>query len=126
MFVCNYIHVTLLLYSCSFVLSYQERTKSVKLTQELLNHIRTKSCSRPNFCVNLVRELFTIEERRQSNVRGKKDKKQLNQQLMDLVKNSAFQMYPLATGEQQLLAWNHCIKAIDESCRRLNRANKEC
>ena len=90
----------------------------------LVNEVRLQSCSRSNFCANMVRRLYTREERMQSNVRGKLGKRQLDPGRLALVQQTALQVYPLGTGEREEVIWRHCIKAIDESCRRLNRS--EC
>lgn len=91
------------------------------ITSETLYKLRLKSCSRPNFCVNLARELFTTDERQESNVKGKRGKKKLDAAKMKVIERNAFHIYPLTTGEQRHTSWRYCEKAIDESCRRLNR-----
>ena len=73
------------------------------------------------FSVNFVRELLTMEERRESNIKGKRGKSKLDETKIRVVKENAFNLYPLTSGEQQQTAWRLCEKAIDESCRRLNR-----
>ena len=37
----------------------------------IVNKVRLQSCSRSNFCANMVHQLFTVEERMSSNVQGK-------------------------------------------------------
>ena len=69
----------------------------------------------------MVRKLYTMEERKSSNVRGKLGKKQLGTTRMAAIQESAFKIYPLGVGEKENVAWHQCVKAIDESCRRLNR-----
>ena len=93
----------------------------INITSEMLNTLRLKSCSRANFCVNLARQLFSVEERQESNVKGRRGKKRLNEAKMKVIETNAFHVYPLATGEHHHLAWRLCEKAVDESCRRLNR-----
>ena len=102
-------------------LQLQPQLSSQHLTG-LVNEVRLQSCSRSNFCSNMVRRLYSVEERKHSNVRGKLGKSQLDPARLAIVHQTAFQVYPLATGERQEAVWRHCIKAIDESCRRLNRA----
>ena len=68
-----------------------------------------------------MRQLFTTEERKCSNVRGKLGKHQLDPVRLGVVRRSAMEIYPLATGEKEEAVWRHCIRAIDEACRRLNR-----
>ena len=72
----------------------------------------------------MVRRLFSLEERRSSNVKGKLGKGQLDPGRLLLVRQSALEVFPLAGGECEDVAWKQCIKAIDEACRRLNRGPK--
>ena len=58
------------------------------------------------------------------NVRGKLGKSQLDPARLAVVHQAALQIYPLGTGEREEVVWRHCIKAIDESCRRLKRNMK--
>ena len=69
----------------------------------------------------MVKKLYTTEERKSSNVRGKLGNTQLDSVRMTAIEKAAFQIYPVGTGKNQGRAWNQCVKAIDESCRRLNR-----
>ena len=101
-------------------LQVQPQLSSQHLTG-LVNEVRLQSCSRSNFCSNMVRRLYSVEERKRSNVRGKLGKSKLDPSRLAIVRQTAFQVYPLATGEREETVWRHCIKAIDESCRRLNR-----
>ncbi len=96
----------------------------LRFTPRFRASIRARSCSRPNFTVNVVRSLFSMEERKMSNVGGKLGKKQLDPQRISRIKEATFQTYPLETGETMLGAWGLCTKSIDESCRRLNRKPK--
>lgn len=83
--------------------------------------IRNTSCSRKNLCANLVRELFTHEEMKTSNVKGVLGKHQLDPKKMQFVEKTAFQLFPLQESETIKKAWASCTRAIDEACRRLNR-----
>ena len=47
---------------------------------------KNKSCSRRNFAARLVRELFTIEERKTCNVRGVLGKDQLDPSVVEYIK----------------------------------------
>lgn len=102
----------------------ESQIPSKAITSELLYNLRMRSCSRANFSVNLVREIFSITERKESNVKGIKGKKKLNELKLQQVKSNAFSLYPLTSGEQQHTAWRLCERAIDESCRRLNRRER--
>ena len=61
--------------------------------------IRNTSCSRKNLCANLVRELFTHEEMKTSNVKGVLGKHQLDPNKMQFVEKTAFQLFPLQESE---------------------------
>ena len=89
-----------------------------------LMSVKMNSCSRQNFAVNLVRQLFTEDERRISNVAGKMNKHKMDVSRIAAVKASALQLYPVDVGETIEKAWASCIKSIDESNRRLNRCPK--
>ena len=43
------------------------------------DHINLTSLLKPNYCVNLVRELFTANEIRDPEIRGKRGKKKLDE-----------------------------------------------
>ena len=92
-------------------------------TPSSLTKWKRDSCSRANFATNLVRVLFTVAERKESNVKGR-DKKQLHPATIAKIEDATFQQYPLETGEKRRQAWSVCIKAIDESARRLHRRGK--
>ena len=92
-------------------------------TPSSLTKWKSDSCSRANFATNLVRVLFTVAERKESNVKGR-DKKQLHPATIAKIEDATFQQYPLETGEKRRQAWSVCIKAIDESARRLHRRGK--
>lgn len=90
----------------------------------LLAEIKETSNSRYNFAVNLVRHAFDEDIRKKSNVAGKCNKQRLDPEKMAQIKEATFQMYPCADGESKLFEWKKCHRAIDESCRRLNRETK--
>ena len=93
-----------------------------EVSTESIMAAKRRSCSRPNFSANLVREMFTIEERRSSNVKGKAGKKQLDPCRMQRVHDVSFDVFQLNNGENMETAWKACIKSIDEAGRRLNRS----
>lgn len=94
---------------------------TVTCSAGFLAAIKSKSCSRVNFSANLVRSLFTEEERKTSNVNGKNKKKKLDEVRMQSVKEATMYMYPCEVGKKVEQVWIGCIKAIDESNRRINR-----
>ena len=67
-----------------------------------------------------MRQLFTVEDRKTSNVNGK-NKKQLDPMKIAFVRKVTFQQYPLKGEESEKKAWGSCVEAIDEANRRLNR-----
>ena len=83
-----------------------------------INFIKRSSCSRRNFCANLVRRLFDENTRKNSNVSGK-GKAQLNPIIISFAKSVAFQYYPCDSLVDVSKELAYCIVAIDESCRRL-------
>ena len=87
----------------------------------LVNEVQLQSCSRRNFCANMVWHLFSMEECRSSNVKGRQGKRLLDPVRVSLVQRSAMETYPLAGGEKENVVWRQCVKAIHEACRRLNR-----
>ena len=82
------------------------------------------SCSCKNFAVHLVREHFSEEEMKRSNVNGRK-KDKLNEEKITSIRNLTFCAYPLSASENEKSSWNECIVAIDKACRRLNRMKKQ-
>ena len=99
-------------------------TTKAHFSAKFLTDIKKASSFRYNFAVNLVRECFTEEIRKISNVSGKCGKQALNPDKMQAINEATFQLYPCERNENKLTEWKKCRTAIDESCRRLNRANK--
>ena len=87
--------------------------------------VRRKSCSRSNFAVNMVRELFSLEERKTSNVRGVLGKRQLDPNRLEKIRIATFQNYPCNAGEKEECCWRDACKAVDESCRRHNKEREK-
>jgi len=94
------------------------------LDDDDIQWIKRKSCSRKNFASRLVHELFDEETRKKSNVAGKLGKLKLNPVLMEYVKSSTFQHYPLEQHEKEKEEWAQCIISIDEANWRLNKPKK--
>jgi len=88
------------------------------ISQEKLSQLFCKSCSRPNFAVNLVRELFSEDIRKISNVSGR-GKKRLDEEKMAYIKATVFQFHPCPQAEKISEKWKECVIMIDESNRRL-------
>ena len=62
----------------------------LQVSTEAIMAAKRRSCSQLNFSANLVRQMFTIEERRSSNVKGKAGKKQLDPCCMQRVHDVSF------------------------------------
>ena len=71
--------------------------------------------------MNLVRRLFTTEERKISNVKGVMGKRKLDPDVMQQIKGATFQLFPCDTMENEGHVWTYCCKTINEYCCRLNR-----
>ena len=94
------------------------------LSQAELTAIYKSSCSRRNFSACLVSHLFDEEIRKCSNVAGKSGKEPLNPIVMDYVKSTVFQFYPLESAESLKKAWSLCVISIDSLNRHLNKLEK--
>ena len=68
------------------------------IPQERLSQLFIKSCSRPNFAVNLVRELFSEEIRK---ISGRK-KERLDEEKMAYIKATVFQFHPYPQTEKNI------------------------
>ena len=90
-----------------------------------IRYIQKNSCSRRNFAVNLVRNIFDEDTRKLSNIGGKLGKLKMNPVLMEYVKSLTLQYYPLEPFEKEKTEWSKCIIAVDESNRRLNNKPKK-
>ena len=90
-----------------------------------IRFIQRNSCSRRNFAVNLVRNIFDEDTRKLSNVAGKLGKLKMNPVLMEYIKSVTFQYYSLEPFEKEKKEWHNCVVAIDESNRRLNNKPKK-
>ena len=90
-----------------------------------LTCIYKASCSRRNFAANLARRMFDEETRKISNVSGKRGKSRLNPIVMEYIKSTVFQFYPISSLIDVPKEWSLCVTAIDETSRRLvNRPKK--
>jgi len=70
-----------------------------------------------------VRELFTTEVRKTSNV-ADRNKEQLDKAKMAYVKATVFKYHACTQADKPSEAWKDCILMIDESNRRLNKTKK--
>ena len=97
----------------------ENRKNDLDELDTVIANARTGSCSRGNFALELVRHLFTTEERIRSNVSGKCGKDKLDPARMKIVQEKSFAMYPLSQAEAELTAWPKCVRAIDAGNRAL-------
>ncbi|CAL1298255.1 unnamed protein product [Larinioides sclopetarius] len=72
------------------------------------------------FAVNVARILFTREELRESNCRGKKQKSALDKRRLLFIHNAVMKFYQIPISSQALV-WKQCIKGIDTRCRHERR-----
>lgn len=86
----------------------------IHITKEEVFHLSRASASRKNFAANLVRKIFTVEERASSNVKGVLGKQKLDPQRSSYVQKETFRMFPLESEESQLgvLVWELLMKPI--------------
>ena len=91
------------------------------LSSDEIARIKSSSTSRMNFAAKMNRHLFSVDERKACNVRGKMGKSMLDPDRIKYIRENAFRLYPLQDNEIDWRAWSACIVAIDESNRRLNK-----
>ena len=88
------------------------------LSPNLVGVLERDSSSKKTQASELVREVFTKEERISSNVNGLKGKTRLDPNKMELVKSLTFVLRPAKPGENGEEVWRkECVKAIDASNR---------
>ena len=97
---------------------------SIPISSDVIMNIRYVSSSRRNFSANLNRKIFTVAERKLSNVNGVLGKSQVDPDKVVYIRKVTFQIYPLSSKEIEASAWSNCIAAIDEVNRRLNNTKK--
>ena len=99
---------------------------SIPLNSDVIMNIRYVSSSRRNFSANLNHKLFTMDERKMSNVNGVLGKSKLDPVRVQYIRKVTFQIYPVTSKESEAVEWSSCISAIDEVNRRLNsKKNKK-
>ncbi|GBM62179.1 hypothetical protein AVEN_189393-1 [Araneus ventricosus] len=72
------------------------------------------------FAVNIARILFTREELRESNCRGKKQKSALEKRRLLFIHDAVMKLYQIPISSQADI-WKQCIKRIDTRCRHERR-----
>lgn len=59
-----------------------------------------------------------------SNVSGTRGKMQLNKEIMAAIKVATFKMWPCTPSENEVTAWQLCVKAVDAAGRQLYRPKR--
>ena len=77
---------------------------SIPLDLYVIMKIRYISSSRRKFSANLNRKIFTMAERKVSNVNGKS---KLDPDKVKYVQKVTFQIYPLSSKESKATEWSH-------------------
>ena len=101
----------------------EQATHWSDITREKLEEVKLRASSVHNFAAKLVEMMVPKEIRKRSNSRGVKGKQSLGSVVLDQVRNACKELYDVRP-ELIDTIWRSCIKAIDESCRRLNRQNR--
>ena len=91
---------------------------------KFLSERLAESVSRPNFARILAEKFFTEEVRVSSNVNGQRGKKKLDPDIVSAIRVASLRMWPLKSTENEHIAWQQCVKAIDEYGRRIIRRTK--
>ena len=81
---------------------------------------------RKNLAGRLAKQLFTEEERKESNCRGVLGKKPLDYIRVSAIKNTCLKEYPMCQGETKESVERSVRTAIDEACRRKVKAEPNC
>ena len=92
----------------------------IPLDSDIIMKIRYVSASRRNFSANLNCKIFTMTERKASNVNGALGKCKLDPEKIAYIKKVTFRMYWLSSKESEAVEWGNSVHAIDEVKRRLN------
>ena len=67
-----------------------------------------------------TQKIFTVAERKASNVNGALGKCKLDPEKIKYIKSVTFHMYPLSSNESEAVEWGNSVNVIDEANRRLN------
>ena len=83
------------------------------LTTDEITKMKVDACSRRNFATKSVKRVFSEEERRSSNCRGKRGKNPLDPIRLNAIKALTYYHFPLKPGLSAEDDWlNECVKAI--------------
>ena len=90
----------------------------------ILCSLMMKYKSQGSLAAAMVNELFDVETRLKSNVRGR-GKDQLNPKEMEHVKKKCFDLFPSARESDTKQDWDDCIVSIDDKGRELKQKLKK-
>ena len=100
--------------------TWPDKVYSLLNNSTFLETVKRESHSVAKFAAKLNCKIFTLEERKQSNVSGSHEKKKFDPQKILAIQNATFATYPTDMKNKSLI-WKNCIKGIDEINRRLLR-----
>ena len=80
--------------------------------------------TRRSLAAGLVDELVDTPTRLRSNVRGNREKNQLDEKIIDYVKRKCFELYPSERESDIKKDWDDYVYAIDDKTRDLKRRLK--
>ena len=90
------------------------------ISREVLIMLHQKSNSIMNFSVQLLRELFTLEELEGKNISGSRGKDKVDPERVEMIKEMVFKVYGTVPSDKELV-WKYCRKAMDAFMRRMKR-----
>ena len=103
-----------------------EQGPPLKICKEVTDDCYKKANSRLNLAVQLVKKVYSREERATSNCTGdhRYEKKKLSPTRMRAVKDALYAISRVRPMEKEEIVWKAYKIAIDSSCRQLNRSKK--
>lgn len=90
------------------------------ISREVLIMLHQKSNSTMNFSVQLLRELFTLEELEGKNISGSRGKDKVDPERVEMIKEMVFKVYGTVPSDKEMV-WKYCRKAMDAFMRRMKR-----
>ena len=101
------------------ILGADNFAQKLGLSPNLVRIVNQEANSRQNFAAKLVKKVYSKKEREMGNVHGRRGKKRLDPERMDLVKRLTYHLRPVKPGESEDENWKKtCVIAIDTANRR--------
>ena len=103
----------------------------IRLPEDLVQDLHSKSLNRGNFAKHLVFHLFSPEERKGRNCFGRRaglqsgPKAPLDPVRLQYVRDKVFQYYPCEPGLEETVWRRQCVIAVDTALRGENRPHKK-